>query len=349
MKNWLILLSLGLSLGALGSACAFLGLQHFGMLGRSKSSEPVVEVNGAKLSMDDFVAQLKVTSGAEVLAQMVQQALVTQQAQKDSVKLSPQEESELSKAVGQIKDPLVRDSVLREQKSQILLRKLMLKDVSERDKRDFFDLYRNELAQYELFLIVVATESDAKAAWESLKAGSLPFDQLVRNYSLDPSNGGRVGYLSLPAIRAQLGEQAAASLAASPPNSALAPMYCSQGMMIIRVGAVLKSYEQLKPTIENIFLESKRVAYRRKLMATAKISSPFLDTSRSAQAAPEPLRLPEATSAQGLPKPGASPLPSASLAKPKLDPKNAPGALPGLKKGGSSPLREMDKPKARAK
>ena len=305
-KRWLLPLFLGMLLGAVMGA---LGIRYL----RSRRLPPplpaAVTVNGEALSMESFVNNLKLRAGSQLLQQLVEQKLVEQEALKRKVTLPPAEVAELDKAAQAISIPELREAALTQARVALLARHLLLEGVSEADKRQVYDFYKPELVQYEIFVVVLGTKKDGRDLARSLEDG-VSFALLAKNFSLDPSSkqGGRLGFLTLPQIRRWMGDEAADSVARMKPNTVGTTLYSRHGLIVIKLGEVRSSYEQLKSVCEGILAESRRVELMQSLISSAKISSPYLQASPSA--------VPEGE-LKGIVPPGQGELPDASAHLPK--------------------------------
>lgn len=314
MKSHLLCVVLGVALGF-----TIIALRRMHQARPAAAPETVLEVNGTKVIMPDFVSRLKGKSGAQVLAELTQELLVVQLADKLGVKLTSDEEAKLKSGVSAILNPDVRDYAWAERRTNLLMRKLILKEAGEAELKRIFELYPEELAEYEISIILLTSESEARAAWKRFQEKILTFEQLAKTYSIAPNPGGKVGWMTLPAIRRMFGSEAADAIAVTAPNTAFPPMYCNQGMMILAVGAIHKKFEEVKPGVENVVIEAKKIGFRRKLLQKAVIHSNLLGPYRENSSQDLlPGETPSPDERQGMPAPVGTPsaLPTSGLMRP---------------------------------
>jgi parvulin-like peptidyl-prolyl isomerase len=162
----------------------------------------------------------------------------------------------------------------------LLQRHLLLQDVEEKEKQEVFLMYQPQLVQYEISVILLPTRKDGKFVLTAL-ADKVPFEKLASDLSVDPSKsqGGRLGLLNLPQIRRFLGDDAANQVKQMKPNTTSKIVTSPHGLLVIKLGQVRATYDQLKPAVENLIADSKRVSLAYRLGQSAKITSPFLTTT----------------------------------------------------------------------
>lgn len=249
----------------------------------------VATVNGEVITQAEFDSALKLVVGHEVLRLLCAQKAVIQEAKRLGISVSD-DEVEKARKSGQgltygtfklpdeaTKDPSMREVVNQEVRAGLFMRKMVLKDVSESWKRHIYDLFKSELTQYELFCIMVPSQTEADVVSAKLKRGD-SFSALAANYSGEENskkNGGRVGFLTQPAVQALLGPDASEVLVELKPGAVSEPILTPIGVTFLKIGTVRSSYEDLKPAIEDIFLESKQFGVLQELISDADMVSPF--------------------------------------------------------------------------
>lgn len=339
-------LMVGLILGGIGGV---VGVRLLRGARRAPSHlEAALTVNGETVSMEKLREQGLLASGPAVLNGMIEQKLIQQEAARQKVTLTSTETRDLEKAALAVKDPTYREAALEKAKTMTLARHLLLQGVTESQIREVYNLYKDELTQYELFAIVLMTRKDGQDLQRSLQDGS-KFSSLAQNFSIDPSrkNGGKVGFLTLPQIRRSLGQEAADEVARLKPNQVGKMIYTPFGLTVLKLGEVKSDYKDLKPVAENLLAESRRTDLNFRLFQNAKISSPFMDTAPDGLPTNEELGIkPGDKEAPGaLPLPKESPNGNKDKTMPKFDAgsKNAPKDLP--KPGEGAAPGELPKPK----
>lgn len=302
--------------------------------GRWVASGPpsVLRVNGENVSPNLYVSRLKARSGAAVLAELTQQLLVEQYAKKKGLSLTSSEQATLQQSIGSVSDPDSREALLAEQRSQMLLRRIILAEISESELKRIYALFPEELARYEVSAIVLLTENDAKAVWARLQEKVLSFEQLVATYSIAPANAGRIGFLSLSQLQGRFGAEVAEQFRHATPGTVFEPRYCNQGLVILRLGAVRREFSEVREYVENVFIDARKVALTQDLLRGAQIYSEFFGPYRKDDAQPR-----SSPSAGAAVTPAPSPL--------KLPEQGAlPGLLPPDRKSGGVPATGLPEP-----
>jgi len=341
---------LGLLVGCVGGGlAAAVGIKLLRSGARASASprvEAAVTVNGDSVAMGTLENQLLLMSGPALLQQLVEQKLIEQEAARQKVTLTEQESKDLDKAAETIKVKPYAQAALERAKVALLARHLLLKGVTEAQIKEVYELYKPELTQYELFVVVLNTKKDGHDLQRSLEDG-VKFDILAKNFSIDPSrkNGGRIGYLTMPQIRRLMGQEAADEVARLKPNQVGKMIYSPHGLIVLKLGAIKADYKDLKPVAESVLAESRRTELMYRLLSVAKVQSPFMQEAPSALPAEDTAGiLASPKPAAELPKPGEQPGTGAGeLPKPGTENPGA-GELPKLHPG-DAPQNELPKPK----
>lgn len=284
-NRWIPLM-LGLALGSTGTAAAIKILRN---RRPPVVIPPALTVNGQAVSMGEFEGVLKLTAGSQILQSLIEEQLVLQEAERLKVRLTPDQEAELEKAAGQLPNADLAVIAKRRARTALLERRLLLQGVEEATLRDIYEQFKPQLVQYELFVIVLATQKDGKDVARSLQDG-VSFDILARNLSLDPSKaqGGRLGTLTHPQIERLMGQPVADAVRRLKPDSVSGTLFSNHGLVIVKLGKVLESYEELRPTLESLVAQSRRAQFLTELLLSARIHSPFLTSQPTAPSASKP-------------------------------------------------------------
>jgi len=324
--RWLVPMGLGFCLGAL-TTVATVGYLRQRRAVQAHPPVPAVTVNGESVPMGDFENQLKLTAGPRLLQSLVEQKLIQQEAARKKIQISPKEREEIDTHLKSLKQPELQNAARIQMETALLEHHLLMQGVTPKEVREVYDLFRPQLIQYEIFAILLGTHKDAHDVARSLEDG-VRFDLLAKNYSLDPSklSGGRLGFLTMPQIRRFMGAEAASAVARLKPNQVGGVVYGPQGWLVLKVGAIQSSYEEIKPNIEALVANSKKVELMAKLMEKAKVSSPYLKDPPSAIPEEKPQGiLPGTADPHYLPKPTSSAVPHAQRSLPQPEPQDQNG------------------------
>ncbi len=234
-------------------------------------------VNGQPIMEAEMEHDLRLRYGPDVLETLVEDVVVEQEAARQHVTLDDPQSQRFLQRYRTAMEEKESDFQDRELRVQLLLRKLVLRTVTDAERRDVYDNFKDELAEYELFHIVVFDPIDAAVISKGLKAGQ-SFDLLADRYSEDLAtrrSGGRLGYMTLPDISARFGEQAEQAVVRLSPGGVTRPMPTAAGLDIFKVGQIHRSYDELKPAIDELLASARSEDMLYRLRSTAHVISPY--------------------------------------------------------------------------
>ncbi|MHB2021250.1 MAG: peptidylprolyl isomerase [Candidatus Xenobia bacterium] len=283
IKEFFSLRSFGLFFIGIGLTWWILGYQQ------AHSDGPAVAtVNGDVVSQKEFYNYMKVAGGNEALTHLIEVTAILHAAKQENLTV---DKTELGKVMSQLKaepkDPGVKAILEQEGRAHLLLRKLVLKNVSDAEMHKFYDTFKPDLTQYELEAIAPKAPEDIANIERDLKSGR-KFEDVADTYpsSLDAKAHGYLGKLTYRALLANLGQDAAVAIIALQPGEASGRLISNAGAIFVKMVAKHDSFDDLKPRIEDIMVEAGRNAEEDKLMAQATITSPFISPSSSPSASP---------------------------------------------------------------
>ncbi|MHB2016715.1 MAG: peptidylprolyl isomerase [Candidatus Xenobia bacterium] len=248
-------------------------------------------INGEHITGDEFYSALKLVRGRRVLLSLLEQKAVLQKAAQEHLTVSDGEVlAELKSTESRMAEPIadadMRKLLAQQIRCRLLLRKMILPGITEAEKQKVYDAYKDDLTQYQVSDILVASEDEAEQILTTLKAGAR-FETLATTRSVDKATaglGGDAGFLTLPAIRRAFGPTVADAVRRGEVHGVRA-LPGANGWVVLRLGEVRNSYEALKPTIEDLLVASRRNALVRQLMSQATISSRYIANPLSLEAA----------------------------------------------------------------
>lgn len=270
---------------------------------KEKEAKQVVAiVNGEEITKKELVDELIKRYGKATLNDLIKRKLIEQEARKEGVTVTPEEIKEamnkLEKQIGgketlnlQLQNRNVSRADLEEDiKYNLLLKKLVIKNmIDPSDLKIFYDTELKPNGPFaEIWMIVVTDKSRAEAIVKELKAGA-SFEKLSRQYSMAATSnlGGTLpnGYIGIVGKKevesgARLNNfippQLSKAIFTAKPGSIVGPIEIStqKGVTlyyIIKVEKIYKSFEDMKPIIEDILAARKANEYLSNLMRKAKI------------------------------------------------------------------------------
>lgn len=282
-------------------------------------------VNGDPVVKEDFYAALKLAQGHKMLQKLILQKLIFQEAARLNLSVA---DSEIASHIQDISKHTNDEDIARvltdEVRSRILLRKILLKDVTEDRLRKLHELFADDLAQYQLYVLTTSSKHDADLVRAGLLKGE-KFNLLAAShskYKADRETGGLRGSFNRAQLRAAWGGDVADVIVALKPDKECIVAEYGGEYMVLAIGGVVSSYEELKPTLEELEANSRRPELVFRLFAKAQVTSPYLT---------DPKRLP----ATGLYD--EMPLPWERDASFKVDPSKLGPANPSLPKMADGP------------
>ena len=256
---------------------AILGLNLTIVTGLTGCGSPAATVNGEPISHKRLDKELEQMYGKEVLDNLINVALVQQAARKEHIVVTPEEVK--AKAVKLMQTPNIK--VIMEERgvtqkdiednlSFIMpLDKLILKNIKEQEKQDFYANNKEQLRKIQAQHILLQDESMAKVVLQEVQAGK-DFAELAKKYSKDKVTGAEGGDLGTFS-NGEMDENFATAAFALKPGECSGIVHTRFGYHIIKVNKILDSYEAVKEDIELALAEPKRLEYVENLKKNAKI------------------------------------------------------------------------------
>jgi foldase protein PrsA len=239
--------------------------------------KPAAIVNGESITHQQLDKELEKRYGKEVVSDLINKALVLQEARKENISVTPQEiktraeklmESPKVKVVMQERGVTLKD--LEDNYAFVIpLDKLVLKSVTDKEKRAFYEINKDKLAKVKAQHILLKDESTAKTVLAELKSGK-DFSELAKKYSEDKVTGPKGG--DLGAFYYDEMEEAFAKAAFDlKPGEISDIVHTKYGYHIIKAIKILNTYEDAEEEIAMALADPKRLEYVEGLRKKAKI------------------------------------------------------------------------------
>ncbi|HEY4002597.1 MAG TPA: hypothetical protein VGO93_27235 [Candidatus Xenobia bacterium] len=222
----------------------------------SATPYPEAVVNGELISQDELVAALNAHGGSAELQRLMEQHLILQEADKEKINLNDPASMLALEAVSKSTSDAVSYRALEEEtRARLLLRKMLLKEVSDEVKDQTWKRFQADLVQYEVYTAGVEARRDVR------------------------SEACKVGFLTRAGIASYWGQSVADAVVRLRPGrqATTPPLATTQGMAVFAVGRVLTSYEDLKTSVEDILVAQTEGAYMYHLTRAAVVSYPLAD------------------------------------------------------------------------
>ncbi|MCS7164907.1 MAG: SurA N-terminal domain-containing protein [Candidatus Calescibacterium sp.] len=252
----------------------------------------VAEVDTEKITQAELNKELNNQYGMEVLQNLINQKLIILEAKKKNISVTEAEiEKEIEKVAlnlggidklkEQIKNRGVSMNDYKEKlKLDILLRKLIVADLTEDEIKVFYENNKQKLPIVEVSFIMVPDKNLAESIIKSLKNGG-DFSKLAETYSQDPISKDTRGYVGFLA-RYDISRNSPTFKALEDaifknpkPGNVIGPIeiqYNNQPLYyIVKYHNVLRTYEEVKPKIQELLAQQKAQEYIQRLRKNANI------------------------------------------------------------------------------
>jgi foldase protein PrsA len=252
----------------------------------------VAKVNNENITQNQLNEELNKQYGYETLQNLINQVLVIQEAKKKNITVNEKEiEEEIYKTalnmggIEQLKDQLKARNVnfndyKQKVKLDLLLRKLVISELSEDELRVFYDNIKGSLPMVEVSFIMVPDKDLANSIIDNLKKGA-SFEKLSETYSQDPLTKDTKGYAGF-LLRGDISNASPtfkaldeAIFKAPKKGDIVGPIevnYKGQKLYyIVKYINVLQSYEEVKPKLQEVLAQQKSNEYIQKLRKNTNI------------------------------------------------------------------------------
>jgi foldase protein PrsA len=252
----------------------------------------VAKVNNENINQSQLNEELNKQYGYETLQNLINQVLVLQEAKKRNITVNEKEiEEEVYKTalnmggIEKLKDQLKARNVnfndyKQKVKLDLLLRKLVVSELSEDELRVFYDNIKGSLPMVEVSFIMVPDKDLANSIIDNLKRGA-SFEKLSETYSQDPLTKDTKGYAGF-LLRGDISNASPtfkaldeAIFKAPKRGEIIGPIeinYKGQKLYyIVKYINVLQSYQEVKPKLQEILAQQKSNEYIQKLRKNANI------------------------------------------------------------------------------
>jgi foldase protein PrsA len=252
----------------------------------------VAKVNDENITQSQLNEELNKQYGYETLQNLINQVLVLQEAKKKNITVNEKEiEEEIYKTalnmggIEKLKDQLKARKVnfndyKQKVKLDLLLRKLVVSELSEDELRVFYDNIKGSLPMVEVSFIMVPDKDLANSIIDNLKRGA-SFEKISETYSQDPLTKDTKGYAGF-LLRGDISNASPtfkaldeAIFKAPKRGEIIGPIeinYKGQKLYyIVKYINVLQSYQEVKPKLQEILAQQKSNEYIQKLRKNANI------------------------------------------------------------------------------
>ncbi|HEY3998482.1 MAG TPA: peptidylprolyl isomerase [Candidatus Xenobia bacterium] len=223
----------------------------------------VANVDGQKITQGELFVALQQRHGTEVLTNLMMEKKVAHDAEKQQVTMDEaryeDDRTRLSKQYADRNILAYEEGLLR---TQLLIEAIILKDVPETQKHEFYDRFKDELYSVDLSHILVREDKDAQQVIKELQHGS-DFAVVARTFSQDNASrndGGHLGYMTYGQLKRMFGQDIADQIRGLKTGVVSAPIHSVFGYHVFKVLGTRASYDDLRRTVEDQISQSRQVA-----------------------------------------------------------------------------------------
>lgn len=322
-----------LLLAVLCLGCAALGYGSRRIVGVARGDEALVAtVNGEKIShheLERAIAPYRMNA----VRDLVFQHLMQQKANEANIQISPEDVTQSFETKMTPEEKLVAEDRAR---TDALRRKLILRKVTEEQKKAIFDLFLPELRRYDLTVVAFAVPEDEQNFRKELERG-VPFQDLATRYTAGIENRPDKNHLvraTSAEIAQQYGPYLAAQLVDHVAGEMTDPVASPYGIpgskvppkLLARIEKVYDTYPELKKDVEQVVVEGQSLFFDFEMARSADVYSPYMLAGIPHQRTTSPkgdVNLPRV-------KATGSATPAPTLPRMNLTPTATPTGLPGL-------------------
>ena len=232
-------------------------------------------VGSDKITSDEFFSALKIARGQQVLKRLATVHLIQEDARRLHIKVDDEElKGFRAQLDSQTSDVSTRKIAESELISRLLLRKILLKDTDEKRLRELYELFKEELKQYNLLGLVAKDRADIDKVKQALASG-FSFEELSTTYSVNGAmkrRRGHLGSMTLAAVKSTFGPAVSREVAKLDAKGFTAPFTCEEGFLILKVDSLKGSYTQLRSKVQDLIVEADAPLYLRNLLASSKLT-----------------------------------------------------------------------------
>lgn len=255
-----------LKLSLLALICGLIG----GVLGHKKpwqTPEVIARVNQQNITRKQLDQSLQLRA-SEAAGKLVENALIVQEASRLGVALDKPLGSSLPRGL----HPAQVGPYLANLEAEMLLQKLILKDINQTELERFFKTFEAELRLYDL-QVFRARKDDLDALQQGLQR-NIPFQDLLLSYADDKPTreaNGKVGFLNRAQMCSRFGHEVADRVETLNVGEVAGPVRNARGLLFAKLVAKRSTFDDLRPQIEKIFIEAHRNKRLHTLAKQAKI------------------------------------------------------------------------------
>ena len=238
-------------------------------LATRKHQEVVLVVNGEEVHRPQLETVLT-RFRDQAMTELASEVVIEQAARKAGITLPTPKSRERYKM-----DRDLLTAIAAQQRSEALLRVLVLRQVSDADRQRVFQEFGRELARYRLRFLLFQEHADAGELKKDL-AAHMPFDKVEVKYGkFNPPEVTEDLRQPIPTeTLSHLLGQKGCEIVTSLPVGATSPVLPSRiGWLMVRVESIENSYPQLLPAINDLLFEARKNLYVRELGQSASVDS----------------------------------------------------------------------------
>lgn len=277
---WVLLLLIGIGLTYYLASSSVASVSAIDEQGKTVAAT----VNGENISEEALLEEILVTHGPAVLNDMVRRRLIRQAAREHGLRLSGDELLDVDERVKNNPNwKVARDRI----ETQLLLRKLALADVTDKEKREAFEVLKEELTLYELRVADFASPESAQAFFEAYNGTGAfeSFETLALQHCPKDSVPKALGKFTAGDIKRAFAAEVASLLLALEEGRVSRPVKDSGGTYYVyRLDRIYDDYLELEREIGTVLARERAPRVMQRLLEEAEVKSPYLPKEEEEEA-----------------------------------------------------------------
>jgi hypothetical protein len=240
---------------------------------KAEEKRTLAKINGKPIYVDTVLDRLFFAHGAAMLQELSEQEAVRQEAEKQGIELSSDDQARIEALLKNSPQKRVQKPRLE---MSFRLRKLILKDVEEERKKEVYNDFKGDVVTYVLSTNTFENEEKANKYLEAVKKGT-DIKEVALEYSEETVPPKRLGEFTEARLEKYFGKYVRRTITQMKPKSYSAPFNANGKILVLRLDEILSEYKDVKYAVETLIAEAEAPQYMFDLVGKTEIESPFID------------------------------------------------------------------------
>lgn len=245
---------------------------------KADEKRTLARVNGEPIYVETVLERLFFAHGASMLQELSEQEVIRQEAEKLGIELSPDDKADIEKQLEALGS---QKRVLKHRlEAQLLLKKLVLKSVSQERRQRVYDDFKDSLITYVFSANSFETLEKANAYVAALKNGT-EVKVASTEYAIEALPPQKIGAFTETDLVSKLGQMTAVAIIEKGQRSYFGPIRMDGKILVLKLEEVLTEFDDVQDAIDDMVYRADASQFMFSLIASSKIESPFIDPELS--------------------------------------------------------------------